>query len=298
MYFWFQNLAKDGERSLFHFRGSVGKDHRRNWFRYEISSGRSLKLEYQHGECCDDSNSSQIVVGFLFATIYFTFYLPSRFYFQRKCVATWDGGREFYLTEGRRYGFYFYDWAFVWSFHAKVNESASGDPWWMHQYIHIDDLLVGKAERLEDRLISAEDIHFKLGGKPFKMDKIEWERNRRFRRFIPYSLYHRTWYSVNLEIKDPPMRAGKGENSWDCGDDGSFGLSGPWKGPPPSWKNRDECTKAAVEYYVQHILKDAARYGSGSGERGVNKNDTLEFIGRTQQPESADSNAKSDREGE
>ncbi len=280
MRFWFQNLNKDGHsKRWFNFRGSIGSELRR-FFSYEIASGRALKLNYCHGECGDASNSSQLTIGLIFFTAYITFELPSKFYFRKRCVATWDNDSEFFLIEGRQYGFYFYEWAFVWSFHSKINESSSRDPWWMSQYIHIDDLFLGRRERLEDQLLSEENIHFKIGGKNFVMNSIKWKRNRSFRRFIPYSLYHRTWYSVQMKIEKPPMRAGKGENSWDCGDDGCFGMSGPWDGQVPGWKNRDECVRAAVEYYVKSVLKDAKRYGAGDGENGIKSDDSFEFIGR------------------
>ena len=75
------------------------------------------------------------------------------------------------------------------------------------------------------------------------------------------------------------MRAGKGENSWDCDDDGSFGMSMPWKHKEtPRWDNGELCAKLAVKDYVESVLKDAKRYGSGSGERGIKFNDKFEYI--------------------
>lgn len=278
MYFWFQNL-NENLKKLFHFRGSVGRAYNKQWFSYELCSGRSFAFEITHGEA-GDQEATRLRVGCLFFDLYLKFRLPSWTYFKRKCIATWDNNREFYLVQGRHYGFYFYDWAFVWNFHAKVFESSSSDPWWMRQYIHIDDFFLGRPELLTDDLMSAEDIYFKMGTKEFKIDSIKWERCRRFRRHIPYSLYHQTWYRVEIKIDQPPMRAGKGENSWDCGDDGIFGMSREWQGTNPNYLNYDQCIKEAVQLYVESVTEDAKRYGGSDSDRGVRADFPFEYIGR------------------
>ncbi len=281
---WFQNLKKeDKDKRWFHFRGSVyfGEKERRS-FDYSFASGPALSLKYTHGS--GDEYKSLIVIGALFFTMYFTFYLPKRFYFQKKCIATWDKenpNREFYLCQGRKFGFYLYDWAFVWSFYEKEHESSTRDPWWMSQYIHIDEIFLGKMEAIKDDLQSEENIYFMLGDKEFKMDSISWHRWRRFRRFIPYSLYHKTTLSLELKITRPPVRAGKGENSWDCGDDGTYGMSTHWPHPIPGWTNRDAHIKQAIEIYVESVMRDVKRYGrSRDPRRGVAREDVFKYIGR------------------
>lgn len=280
---FFQNLKRDDRRKcLFHFRGSLGRDYRRTWLRYEVSSGPALKFEVQHGEACDGDASTMLIIGAIFFTAYITFYLPRRFYFQKKCVATWDNNREFYLVQGRRYGFYFYHWSFVWNFHAKVHESSSRDPWWMHQYWHLDEWVLGKWEVIEDKLRDVENVKFKLGEVEFNMDEIKWTRRRRFRRFIPYSLFHRTSLFVEMKIAKPPMRAGKGENSWDLDDDGAFGVSRHWPYDPPGWKlgETDSACRLAVSMYIEDHMKDVRKYGQGSGERGTKRDAVYKYIGR------------------
>lgn len=260
MRYWFQNL-NEKKSKLFHFRGDVSSnDCNKRYLKYEFSSGLSLKFKYESDSCDGD----MITLGLLF----FTTYLTSPFF------------RIPLLTRGREYGFYFYDWAFVWSWANRPFESNSSDPWWMRQYIHLDDLILGKRERLESKILDIENIWFRVGDKEFKMDSIVWEKNRAFRRHIPFSLYHKTWYSVDMKIKDPPMYSGKGENSWDCGDDGSYGLSGPWKFTPPSWLSKEESSKQAIQYYVEHIMKSAKRYGGSSSERGIRSGLAWEYIGQ------------------
>jgi hypothetical protein len=257
--YWFQNL-NEKKHKLFYFRGSISSsDNNKKYLKYEFSSGRSLKLKYSYGD-----DGPQWTLGLLFFTVYLTspiFRVPS-------------------ISTGRDYGFYFYEWAFVWSWHARQFEHNSSDQWWMHQYFRIDDFFLGKPESLIDELGKEENIWFKIGDKEFKMDSIKWTRGRSFRRHIPYSLFHKTWYSVNMEIEKPPMHSGKGENSWDCGDDGCFGLSAPWNFEPPKWSTTKESAKLAVQYYVEHVLKDAKRYGVSSGERGIRADLAWEYIGR------------------
>lgn len=277
MYTFFQNLNETGKK-LFYFRGALGSDYRKKWFSYEFSSGPALKLMYYHGNHGDAE--SMLTIGFFFFTLYLSFYLPKSWYFKEKHVATWDNNREFYLLDEREYGFRFYDWAFVWSFHQKMNESSSKDPWWMRQYIHIDDLILGKRERLENKICNAKDVYFMIGDKEFKMDSITWKRNRDFRRYIPYFLYHKTWHSVEMKIKNPPMISGKGENSWDCGDDGTFGMYSGWDGSTPRWDNIEALSKEAVTYYVDSVFKDLKKYGGSDSERGIRKGMAFKYIGR------------------
>jgi hypothetical protein len=284
IHWWFQNLNDNPrDKRLFWFRGSIGPNYRSNWLKYEIASGPALRLKYQHGEAGDDDCSSCISIGLGFVTAYLTFNLPSSWYFKRKSVATWDNNKEFYFIDGRDYGFYLFEWAFVWSLHAKINESSSSDPWWMRQYIRLDDLVLGRVEVLKDDLTSIDNIAFKIGNAEFLMNSIAWYRYRRFRRFIPYSLYHQSSISVDMKIDKPPMRRGKGENSWDCDDDGSFGLHTGWKFESPTWQNRDKCAELAVRYYVDSAKKEAKKYGSGSGPRGIKSDSEFTYIGRRQE---------------
>lgn len=265
MRYWYQNL-NESKRRLFHFRGSIGFDSAR-WtlLDYEMSSGPSCQFTVK----IKPYNSVSLTIGLLFFTAYLT--LP--FFSFRK-----------WISESRKSGFYFYHWALVWDWMAEEWESHSAkDPWWKHFYFHIDDFFLGRMERLEDDLADIDNVSFKLGEKTFVMNSIKWTQNRCFRRHIPYTLFHRTWFSVEMKIDKPPMHAGKGENSWDCDDDGAFGVSKAWGHERPTWLNREAMAKIAVQEYAENCLKDAARYGSGSGERGARKSDAFEYIGREKQ---------------
>ena len=273
--FWFQNLNESGKR-WFEFRGAIYSG-AKTLFSYSAWSGPSLKLQYTHGS--NDGEKSTIYVGLGFMTLCFSVNLPESWYFKRKCIATWDNNREFYLTDGREYGFYFYNWAFVWHWHKKVNESGGKQPWYRDIYFHIDDFFLGKTEYFTRDLTDVENVKFKLGGKEFTMNSIKWMDATWFRRRIPIALYAQRMVKVDMKIDKPPMRAGKGENSWDCGDDGTFGSHGPWRHVRPTWMNRAEIAKLAVEDYVKSVLKDAKKYGRGDGEQGISAADAFEYIG-------------------
>ena len=287
---WFQNLNDDGKK-WFEFRGSFMNNQGKEFLRYSFWSGKALRLNFQHGNACDFSESSQIGIGLFFFTAYFTFYLPSFMYPKVKRVATWDNNKVYYAIDAREYGFYFYEWALVWKFHANPDCSSRTDPWWMHQYIHLDELVFGRRERLEDKVTEIGDIYFKLGSKEFKIDSIEWKRNRSFRQFIPYILYHKTWYSLELKINNPPQYSGKGENDWDCGDDGTYGLYCGWDGPVPGWDNRQDLARLATDKYVAGVLKDAKRYGGSQSDMGINSKDVYEYVGWKRTPDGSSEKA-------
>lgn len=263
MYNWFQNLKKeDNEKRLFHFRGAFGPSYDRKWLEYELCSGLECRFKFT----IKPYRSAKLSIGLLFFAAYLTFPFFS--------FARW-------IKEKKTTGFYFHDWALVWAFMENEwgNGSSNRDPWWKRFYFHIDDFFLGKREALTDDLVDIENVAFKIGGKDFKMNSVSWHRKRSFRRFIPYALFHRTWLRVEMKIDKPPMRAGKGENSYDCDDDGSFGLYTNWPHEAPSYLTRDADAQKAIDIYVENIKQDAKRYGSGAGERGIKSSDVYEYVG-------------------
>lgn len=263
MYNWFQNLKKeDREKRWFHFRGAFGPAYDRKWLEYSIASGFDCSFKVT----IKPYKSLSLQFAPLFCTVWLTFPFFS--------FARW-------IKQKKTTGFYFHNWALVWDFMG--NEWGDGrsrkDPWWKYFYFHIDDFFLGKREVLNDDLVSIENVAFKIGDKDFKMDSISWHRRRSFRRYIPYVIYHKTWESVEMKIEKPPMRAGKGENSWDCDNDGSFGLYCGWPHESPNYLNRDQMAQKAIEMYVESALKDAKRYGSGDGERGIKASDVFKYVG-------------------
>lgn len=61
---------------------------------------------------------------------------------------------------------------------------------------------------------------------------------------------YRVRFSSHVVMADPPRFAGKGENSWDQGDDGIFGMG-----------SRELTPAGAVGDYVKAVLKNREHYG-------------------------------------
>lgn len=261
MYNHFQNLKKqDNLKKLFHLRGQLGPDYNKIWLKYELVSGFNFRLSFK----IKPYNSISVSLGLFI----FTAYLSFPFFSFKKWIKE---SKETYL--------YWYDWALVYSAFQNEWSSKSGLPWYKSFYFHVDDFFLGKVETIEADLISAENVWFKIGEKEFVMNSIGWKRRTRIRRHIPYTLWRHTYYSVEMKIDKPPMHQGKGENSYDLGDDGTYGLYSPWDFETPTYHNRKKCIELAVKMYVDGVFKDNKKYGSTSAERGTKSTDKFEFIG-------------------
>ncbi len=258
---WFQNL-NENKKYLFHFRGSLSTDNGLKLLHYELCQQNDFRFEFT----IKNEKEISLSFGLLLLSVYLT--IPF-FTFNFKNYS----GKK--LT-----GFYFYDWTFVTHFMADPYSSSNKDPWYRSISFNIPDFLFGRRETLEDRVNHVSNLYFKIGDKEFKMDSIEWKKKRFFRRYIPYVLYHQTYYAVEMDIKNPPMISGKGENSWDCGDDATYGLYAPWKSKViPSWNNQKECAEIALKMYTDGVLRDAKKYGGSESERGIKSKDGYTYIG-------------------
>jgi hypothetical protein len=114
--------------------------------------------------------------------------------------------------------------------------------------------------RLRDRLLGAKvyekeelrraDVAIPLDGREYDgvwtLTRETWKRPR-----WPFLSHERvgSW----VEVEHPPAHSGKGENSWDCGDDGIFGAGSSEKTP-----------MLAVGDYVKAVLRNRERYGQPS----------------------------------
>jgi hypothetical protein len=274
LHWFFQNLNESGKR-LWEFRGSftVGKV----TFTYSSWSGNRFALGF------NSSNGDGDRWSFDFGLIFFTIILGIESRYLGKfglTPARYDKDGEFIYSPDKDLSIRIFDWAIWIHVWEGTYDSKRGD---RKYHLNFLDTLFGRVEVIKDDLISTGNIVFKIGEVEFLMNSIAWYRYRRFRRFIPYSIYHSSSISVDLKIDKPPMRRGKGENSWDCDDDGSFGLHGPWNYEMPTWKNREQCAELAVKYYVDHCMRDTKKYGSTSGPNGVKHDAKFTYIGIVKQ---------------
>lgn len=141
----------------------------------------------------------------------------------------------------------------VWISHPWVRqmEWRSDDPWWRKDIVlHVVDWLIGKA-RYED-----------VKGQPFRV-VVPMPEGCYYAQATPStSTWTRRWYwpkktrkSVSLHIPGGIGHSGKGENSWDCGDDGLWGCGG-------------DDVYAAIARAVESVLHSRRRYGFDSKDTG------------------------------
>lgn len=154
---------------------------------------------------------------------------------------------------GREFQVRFHDGA-IWISHPWVRkmEWRSSDPWWKKTIrLPVEDWILGSArcERTE--------------GEPFHvyvpMPEGSYLATARHETFVwrrRFYVPERRRESVTLDIPGGIPHAGKGENGWDCGDDGLWGISG-------------ETTEKAIGNAVASVLKSRQRYGHDSSGAGI-----------------------------
>lgn len=125
------------------------------------------------------------------------------------------------------------------------------DPWWKKQItVDVVDLLIGR------RRCTA------TMGKPFETFVPMPEGSYRATAIPETHVWRRRWYwplrrrdSVYLRIQGGIPFSGKGENSWDCGDDGLWSISG-------------ETLERAIGNAVASALESRRRHGHDSKGTG------------------------------
>lgn len=113
-----------------------------------------------------------------------------------------------------------HDRALWWQFGGNNMEWSSTTPRWKHGCFHFDDFLLGQ-QKFSERVLSTHEVLIPMPEGPYqaklKLEECEWKRPR-----WPWPIRRRT---AQVEIPVGIPHQGKGENSWDCGEDALFGLS-------------------------------------------------------------------------
>jgi len=127
------------------------------------------------------------------------------------------------------------------------NEWRSADPWWRKIVVlHVVDWLIGR-QRYEEIKGEKFEALIPMPEGTYKAIATPSQEIRRRRWYWPAKWTTSVW----LEIPGGIPHSGKGENSWDCGDDGLFGIGG-------------ETIEDAVARAVRVSLRDRRRYGHDS----------------------------------
>lgn len=159
-------------------------------------------------------------------------------------------------------------WIYPWS---KKDEWRSADPWWVRGLtINFEDLLFGRS-RCETREISTHDVLIPMpeGCYPAKVTVQErtWTWPRRFAK-------SRTECSIDIPGGIP--FEGKGENSWDCGEDGLYGCG-----------SEGASIENAIGTTVRIVLNNRRRYGGRHQHRQLEPVIARQVNGETDPPHKA-----------
>lgn len=170
---------------------------------------------------------------------------------QRKCVATWSDGHESWIPEDRECQIAMHDWTLRLTPWGKSMEWCRADPWWVRGIsIDLANLFLGRQKYTTATLKTGIPLEIPMPEGVYRavgrIERSTWKRSRWFAQT-------RTYVSVDVP-KGIPF-AGKGENAYDCDDDGLFGYS-----------SEGESIEKAIAHGVESVLNSRRRYGHASTE--------------------------------
>lgn len=258
LYWHWQNLTKDDGRGNFpwHGRGwlnlnSVLRETRgserygdfQDTLNVEWNFGRP-RLRLGFGVQADCEYTVSLDMGFLFGGIHLHVDSPR--------LAKWleKVAKRHY---DRQFSFYWYEMAFwlqLWGPEDDMWESRQRWYQKMHAF-HLDDFFLGPTKYSKE-VAETLPVEFLMDGRTYTAiatrETCTWKRPRWFartRKFIDISF--------NPDVCHPPQFAGKGENSWDQGDDAIWATS-----------FQTEDLDTAIDKYKQAVRGRRHRYGMPS----------------------------------
>jgi hypothetical protein len=215
-----------GERERMFFHKSREKNGIRTWWHFGTESRACLRAEFywlspRFGVSVESSDdgwdfSLRVPPLALYVSLDgFGLWQPiARIY-------TAPDGKQYPIPDRREFDFTVHDWAIRFTPWGRWGEWRAADPWWIRVLsIDLKDLVLGRLTyKAEELALVPCQVPMPEGNYPAvaKVQRVTRGRTRWFKR---------TGQEVDLSIPKGIPFAGKGENSWDCGDDGLFGLSG------------------------------------------------------------------------
>lgn len=148
--------------------------------------------------------------------------------------------------------------AFSWNLWAPTDSWSSKFPRWRNGLAYpmqrLTDLLFGKEEREQTEIDYAEIVVPMPEGSYRAEAKVTQDVRRRPR--FPFWPLTRSYWRAEVTFEDGGVpHHGKGENSWDCGDDATMSMSFPVKpSPAVSWPD-------IIGYVTTDCLRVRGRYG-------------------------------------
>jgi hypothetical protein len=152
----------------------------------------------------------------------------------------------------RAVGFRIHDWALWWDIWADQHEWRHDDPKWRQGSFHPGRLL---GKRIWERvLVEAADVLIPMPEKTY-VGTAKIERVRSRRRWWPFAPWT---YAGDVQIPGGIPVPGKGEDSWDCGMDATYGLG-----------CQATTIEEAVAAVVRRCLETRQRHGVSAEAPGV-----------------------------
>jgi hypothetical protein len=102
-------------------------------------------------------------------------------------------------------------------------------------------------------VLDTRPVKFEMDGRVYVGT---WTLSRQSRQRPRWPWAYRVSLSSWLEVPKPPRFAGKGESSWDCGDDGIYGAG-----------SKELTPAGALGDYIKAVLRKRERYGMPSEAR-------------------------------
>lgn len=141
-----------------------------------------------------------------------------------------------------------HDWAIWIKPWCRSMEWRSADPWWRRGLtLHLDDLLFGKAKYSRQEIAPAKDVLIPMPEGCYEATIAITESTWRWPRW-----FTRRRVYADLKVMRPggiPFE-GKGENSWDCGEDGLCGGG-----------FQADTVEEAIGKIVGNVMESRRRYG-------------------------------------
>lgn len=238
---------------LWHY-SREGKNGVRAWWNFGSQQRRCLKVEfYWWSPRCnasvsvDDEGWSWALALPPFA-LYLGFDGFPAWKPMRLCVATWDNNREFMLTDQREASVSVHDWTIRMTPWGRSMEWAAKDPWWVRGVsLNLTDVVLGKSRYVCEQIGQSFPVSIPMpeGDYPavFQRQRQTWKRPRWFAH---------TRESFDITIPKGIPFAGKGENAYDCDDDGLYGMGA------------EGTVEDAVAAVRATVLRSRKRYGAPS----------------------------------
>ena len=231
MRFHYQNLNE--KRGVDRY-GSILR-HGRCWWggwhwEWNLFKSTSVGITFDLADYEDDAFGGHIAIGF--AAFYWGWgnrrlrkwaaRITARDKTPRTVMANDGRTMTYWMSNGRTMGIQFFDgtlWINLWN---DPMESRSVDPWWWHISINLRDLILGRAVYRDGEPYESARVLIPMpeGGYWARVDlKSEtWTRPR---------WKTKTLNRAHIEMEEGQAIPfpGKGENSWDCGEDATFSFT-------------------------------------------------------------------------